>query len=77
MTLGYSALPCGMGLMFQSLSMALVVPTLVLTVMVIWLKVWEEPHLDNRFGAPYRAYQKRTPFLVPHPKVLIAALFSH
>jgi len=76
MTLGYSALPCGMGLMFHSLSMTLVVPTVVLTIMVIWLKVWEEPNLDKRFGAPYRAYQKRTPFLIPHPKALIAALFS-
>lgn len=76
MTLGYSALPCGMGLMFQSLNMTLFAPLLVLTIMVIWLKVWEEPNLERRFGDPYRAYQKRTPFLIPHPKALLAALFS-
>ncbi len=76
MTLGYSALPGGMGLMFQSLSMAFLVPTIILTIMVIWLKGWEEPRLERRFGAPYRAYQQRTPFLLPRPAALLTRRFS-
>lgn len=75
-TLGYSALPCGMGLMFQALRMTLFVPTFVLTIMIIWLKIREEPNLEKRFGAPYRAYQKQTSFLIPNPKTLIAYLCS-
>ncbi len=76
MTLGYSALPGGMGLMFQSLSMALLIPTITLMIMVVWLKGWEEPRLERRFGAPYRAYQQRTPFLLPRPAALLALFFS-
>jgi protein-S-isoprenylcysteine O-methyltransferase Ste14 len=38
---------------------------LVGPVMVLFLKVYEERELEIRFGEPYLAYRRRTPFLIP------------
>ncbi len=65
MTLGYALLPCGMGILFQSLGITVFIPTAVFTVMIMWLKLWEEPKLEKRFGSAYREYKLTTPFLVP------------
>jgi protein-S-isoprenylcysteine O-methyltransferase Ste14 len=65
MTLGYSLLPSGMGIMFQSLSMTFLIPTIIIGVAAIYLKLWEEPHLETRFGETYRKYKRKTPFLIP------------
>ena len=74
MTIGYSALPCGMGLMFQSLSMSLIVPALTLIATILWVKIIEEPKLEKRFGNEYQEYKKRTPFLIPKPKQIFSRL---
>jgi protein-S-isoprenylcysteine O-methyltransferase Ste14 len=76
MTLGYSLLPCGMGIMFRSPGMALFVPALVLLVNISILKFVEEPNLEERFGEEYRAYKSRTPFLVPRILPFIRHLLS-
>jgi len=70
MTLGYSLLPCGMGIMFRSLGMAIFVPAITLLAAVTWLKLREEPNMENRFGEIYQEYKRRTPFLIPHYKQL-------
>jgi protein-S-isoprenylcysteine O-methyltransferase Ste14 len=64
-TLGYSLLPCGMGVMFQSLGMSLFIPIFVLLINIFWLKAREEPRLEQRFGDAYRHYKRNTPFLLP------------
>ncbi len=71
MTLGYSLLPLGMGLMFRSPSMALVFTILVLAVEVPFLKLKEEPNLERRFGLQYLEYKRQTPFLVPDFRKLL------
>ena len=76
MTLGYSLLPCGMGIMFRSPGMAIFVPALVLLVGVSILKLVEEPNLEERFGEEYLAYKARTPFLVPRMIPFIRHLLS-
>ncbi|MCW4020571.1 MAG: isoprenylcysteine carboxylmethyltransferase family protein [Candidatus Bathyarchaeota archaeon] len=68
MTLGYSLLPCGMGVMFRSIGMTIFVPAIVFAIMIGWLKVKEEPNLEKRFGEAYREYKRRTPFLIPHTR---------
>ena len=65
MTLGYSLLPCGMGIMFKSPAMTLFIPAIILAVATIYVKVWEEPELERRFGEAYREYKRTTPFLIP------------
>jgi protein-S-isoprenylcysteine O-methyltransferase Ste14 len=64
MVLGYSLLPCGMGLMFRSLGMAFIVPAVVLVINIILVKAVEEPNLEKRFGETYREYKAKTPFLI-------------
>lgn len=65
MVLGYSLLPCGMGLMFQSLGMAIFVPALTVALATIVIKAKEEPSLEKRFGHNYLEYKSKTPFLLP------------
>jgi len=74
MTLGYSLLPCGMGIMFRSLAITILIPITVFSIMIVWLKIWEEPRLERRFGKAYREYKQRTPFLIPDPKLLTCTL---
>jgi protein-S-isoprenylcysteine O-methyltransferase Ste14 len=65
MILGYSLLPCGMGFMFRSPSMFILVPLIVVIINIFIVKKWEEPKLESRFGQEYLVYKKTTPFLVP------------
>jgi hypothetical protein len=51
--------------------MTLLIPAFIFSVMIIWLKLWEEPRLERRFGEAYQAYKKRTPFLIPRFKPLL------
>lgn len=74
MTLGYSLLPLGMGVMFQSLGMTIPIPAAIFVSMIIWLKVWEEPNLERRFGEVYSQYKRSTPFLIPRANPLIPDL---
>lgn len=76
MTFGYSLLPCGMGIVFKSLAMTFFIPAIVFFVMIVWLKLWEEPILERRFGEVYREYKRRTPFLIPRFKPVIFDLTS-
>lgn len=74
MTIGYALLPCGMGLMFQSLSMTVIVPALTLSTTIFWVKIKEEPELKKRFGIEYQEYKKNTPFLIPKPSIIYSKL---
>ena len=73
-TFGYSLLPSGMGIMFQSLGMAFIIPAAIFAFMIVWLKMREEPSLEERFGQAYLEYKRRTPFLLPRVKPLILDL---
>jgi protein-S-isoprenylcysteine O-methyltransferase Ste14 len=74
MVLGYSMLPCGMGIMFRSPGMAVPITAIVLLVNVILVKTKEEPGHEERFGEEYRAYRRRTPFLIPRTDSLLKAV---
>jgi len=71
MVLGYCLLPCGMGIMFRSISMALIAPAIILFVSAGITKKREEPNLKKRFGKAYSEYKKNTPFLIPRFKPLL------
>jgi protein-S-isoprenylcysteine O-methyltransferase Ste14 len=55
----------GLGLMLHSTSMVFVWTPTFLAVMVVELKLVEEPELERRLGAPYREYKGRVPMFVP------------
>lgn len=65
MILGYSLLPCGMGLMFRSIGMSTTIPLVVVLINVAIVKLREESHLEERFGEEYLDYKRSTPFLIP------------
>jgi len=65
MILGYSLLPCGMGLMFRSIGMSTTIPLVVALINVAIVKLREESHLEERFGQEYLDYKRSTPFLIP------------
>lgn len=65
MILGYSLLPCGMGLMFRSIGMSTTIPFVVVLINVALVKIKEESHLEERFGKEYLDYKRSTPFLIP------------
>jgi protein-S-isoprenylcysteine O-methyltransferase Ste14 len=65
MVLGYSLLPFGMGIMFQSIGMSFPISTIVLLFNVVIVKIFEEPNLEKRFGKDYLEYKKKTPFIIP------------
>jgi len=75
-TFGYSLLPLGMGIMFQSPGMAFIIPAVILAIMIILLKMREEPSLEKRFGEAYLEYKQRIPFLFPRIKPLVSDLFG-
>lgn len=76
MIIGYTLLPFGMGVMFQSLGMALSISPFVLVANVLIVKFVEEPNLVARFGEEYILYRERTPFLVPRLGALYRSLLS-
>lgn len=55
----------GLGFILNSISMLCVGTPAFLAVLVIELKVVEEPELERRFGVAYREYKARVPMFVP------------
>ena len=65
MVLGYSMLPLGMGIIFQSFGMSFGFTSIILLINIVIVKLIEEPGMEKRFGETYLVYKKYTPFLIP------------
>jgi protein-S-isoprenylcysteine O-methyltransferase Ste14 len=76
MILGYSMLPLGMGLMFQSITMTSLFPTIVLIFNILIVKTREEKRLEESFGKEYVTYREKTPFLIPDHRKSFQSLAS-
>ncbi|MDO8122829.1 MAG: isoprenylcysteine carboxylmethyltransferase family protein [Candidatus Hermodarchaeota archaeon] len=74
--LGYMLLPLGMGFLFHSLGMAILFPAVILLIMIIRIKKWEEPDLEKRFGEKYLEYKHKTPFLLPRIRPVLIGFFT-
>ncbi|MFX1318646.1 MAG: methyltransferase family protein [Promethearchaeota archaeon] len=68
MILGFLILLSGIGWLGQSITAILVNPLIAFILLWIWLKRREEPKLEQRFGAAYRAYRETTPLIIPRPR---------
>ena len=64
MTLGTILAYGGIGLWIGSWS-ALAIVAVIGGLLLLYIKLMEEKELEARFGAPYLAYKRRTPFLIP------------
>lgn len=63
---GYTLLAMGIGLLLGSPGLALVVvPTVTAVWLATWVKLYEEPLLEKRFGAAFRAHRRRTGIFFP------------
>ena len=68
MVLGYTLILSSLGILIGSVTMTLIIPSIILTIVSIWIKLKEEPALERRFGEAYLDYKRRVPFLIPKPK---------
>ena len=65
MSLGFYLWVVAVGLLFGSTTFTLIALFGVVPSHVVLLRVFEEVELPLRLGDSYRAYQARTPFLLP------------
>lgn len=65
MLFGYLLCFIAIGLLMNSISIALVIPVSFTAIWTIWLKKWEEPALEERFGEEYTKYKKEVTYLIP------------
>jgi len=68
MLLGYLLALSGFGFALQSMSATLILPVTYTLVWTVWIKGYEEPRLEGRFGEEYVEYKVATPFLIPRPR---------
>lgn len=68
MALGAISMYVGVAILFRSLGAVLLV-LLCAGALLAYIKVGEERQTVARFGAEYLDYRRRTPFLIPRPRV--------
>lgn len=68
MTLGAAAFYIGISVWYGSLTAFLLV-ILIFGSLLTFIYFHETRELSDRFGNEYLAYRKKTPFLIPHPKI--------
>ena len=59
----------GISILFNSIS-SLVMVLIFSVIILLYTRFIEEKELEIRFGDEYLAYKKRTPFVIPIPKIL-------
>jgi len=67
MIFGYGLIWVGFGFFFNSYTLLLGFSLLVVILLVIFVKTWEEKDLEKRFGDSYRNYKNKVSFLIPLP----------
>ncbi|HOG17901.1 MAG: hypothetical protein A4E73_01665 [Syntrophaceae bacterium PtaU1.Bin231] len=65
MMTGLILVMAGLGILLGSVSLAVVMTPLFALVCVLEFKYIEEPELEKRFGAAYKAYRAKTPRILP------------
>lgn len=68
MVFGYILLWIGLGLLFNSYIILIGFTTLMLVFLILFVKLWEEKNLEQRFGESYREYKSRVSMILPLPE---------
>ncbi|NHI91085.1 MAG: isoprenylcysteine carboxylmethyltransferase family protein [Candidatus Lokiarchaeota archaeon] len=55
----------GIGMLFDLITLILIIATLMLVGLIIYVKITEEKRLEERFGESYRDYKRKTSFIIP------------
>jgi protein-S-isoprenylcysteine O-methyltransferase Ste14 len=78
MLLGLFVAFVGLGFVLHSVSLVFIWTPAVVSLIVIELKLVEEPELERRLGAPYTEYRKRVPMLIPRrPRLAVGSAAQH
>ena len=68
MAFGYLCILVGLGFFVNSISMICIFSIIVLVLLIVMIKFWEEKKLEDRFGLQYVNYKKKVSFLIPLPQ---------
>ncbi len=65
MIFGYILMFIGLGILFNSLSLLVIISPIILGLLILYVKFREEVDLELRFGEAYKKYKKRKSFIIP------------
>ncbi|MCP8313131.1 MAG: isoprenylcysteine carboxylmethyltransferase family protein [archaeon] len=65
MALGGIIFYMGLAILFNTISMLLILIPILFIPILVFFKLVEEKELERRFGQEYLKYKKKTPFLIP------------
>ena len=68
MIFGYILILIGLGVLSNSFFMTVGFALIILIVLIVVIKVWEEKNLEKRFGSQYLEYKKNVSFIIPFLK---------
>ncbi|MFW9903640.1 MAG: methyltransferase family protein [Candidatus Thorarchaeota archaeon] len=66
--LGYILVFLGIGFFFGSISLVLIITPFYFLLLILEIKLIEEPELEKRFGKEYQEYKERVPMFIPRFK---------
>ncbi|MFX1349841.1 MAG: methyltransferase family protein [Promethearchaeota archaeon] len=67
MIFGYILIWIGLSFLINSIFLLLGFTLIIIILLIIFVKVWEEKNLEKRFGNSYTEYKKNVSFLFPLP----------
>ena len=65
MIFGYVLIFIGLGLFLNSWSLMVLISSIVLGLLILYVKLKEEGDLEKRFGDSYKKYKDNTSFIIP------------
>ena len=68
MIFGYVLILIGLGFLINSFFMTVGFALIILILLVLAVKLWEERNLEKRFGSQYLEYKKNVSFIIPFLK---------
>jgi len=68
MIFGYVLILIGLGVFINSFFMTVGFSLIILILLVLAVKLWEEKNLEKRFGSQYLEYKKTVSFIIPFLK---------
>jgi protein-S-isoprenylcysteine O-methyltransferase Ste14 len=68
MIFGYVLIWIGLGVLINSFFLTVGFALIILIVLIVIVKVWEEKNLEKRFGSHYLEYKKNVSFIIPFLK---------
>jgi protein-S-isoprenylcysteine O-methyltransferase Ste14 len=68
MIFGYVFIWIGLGVLINTFFLTVGFSLIILIVLILVMKVWEEKNLEKRFGSQYLEYKKNVSFIIPFLK---------